>query len=376
SGLLSGSWAAWLCLAAFLTAVVGSLGCSKEPGIRQYTVPKEGSSVAAGGANEPREMLGAIVPEPEAAWFFKLMGEPAKVDQYKEQFRQLVDSFSVDASGTPKWKLPEQWTDEGPSEFVDANLRPPGEKSLKVTISQLPMPTKRSEITEAQWREYVAANVNRWRRQLQLPEQSWDDMAGELQPLENLSSEKAAAYLVNLEGHGSAAGPMGGMAASGGPMAGSAAGPMAGGGGSPMSKPAAPSDIQYTLPEGWREVEPLSIIAIKSFKVDGPEGTEASATFTSAGGDRVSNVARWNSQVGGSEEQLAKALESSEKLTVNGVPAEIVFLSGSGDDKQAIMAATIEWNSQNSLFVKLWGPAEAVEPQREAFLTLVKSLKW
>lgn len=363
--LQSSGWAKWLCLIVFL----GSVGCSDQPGIRQYTVPKESSSVAAaGGASEPHEILAAIVPKEQEAWFFKMMGEPEKVDQYKEEFRKLVDSLSFDEKGKPKWQLPAKWSEEAGGEFVYASLRPTGEEAFKITVSQLSLPANASEMGEERWREYVVRNVNRWRGQLQLSDESWDEMADDLKPLENLSSEKAPAYLVSLRGQSGASGPMAGMSA---PSA-----PMAGGGGLPISKSAAPSDIQYTLPEGWREVEPLSIIAMKSFKVDGPNGTEASATFTSASGDRVSNVARWNSQVGGSEEQLAKALESSEKLTVNGVPAEVVFLVGKEPERQAITAAIIEWNSQNSLFVKLWGPADAVEPQREAFLELVKSIKW
>lgn len=368
SNLLFSRWARWLCLVVLL----GSLGCSKEPGIRQYTVPKEGDSVAGGGASQPREILGAIIPKGQAAWFFKVLAEPEKVEQYRQDFDKLVASFSIDESGKPTWNLPDKWTDEGPSQFVEANLRPAGEEALKVTVSQLPLPADAAQLDEKQWQDYVLQNVNRWRRQLQLPEQTWDEMTGELEALENLSAEKAPAYLVKLHGRASADGGMGGMGASGGPMAGAAIA----GGGLPISKSPAPSEIQYALPEGWREVEPLSVIAVKSFQVDGPGGSEASATFTLAGGDRVSNVARWNSQVGGTEEQLAKALESSEKMTVNGVPVEVVFLVGAGAEKQAITAATVEWNSQNSLFVKLWGPAEAVVPQREAFLSLVKSLKW
>jgi hypothetical protein len=135
-------------------------------------------------------------------------------------------------------------------------------------------------------------------------------------------------------------------------------------------------DLQFELPAGWREVPKLSVIALKSFEVEGTDGTKAAVTLTSAGGDAQSNVARWNSQIGGSPEQTSQALEKSEKLTVHGAPTEIVFLSGPEKDSQAITAAMIQWHPQSTLFVKLMGPAPVVESQREAFIEFTKSLKW
>lgn len=350
---------------AWLLLCVGLVGCAPDDAIRQYTVPKD-SSLASKG--RPQEILAAIVPADEA-WFFKLMGEPQKIDLYKNDFRQLVSSLSFSPEGKPSWKLPEQWREEPGSDFVYRSLFPPSEKDLKITVSKLAMPLDAAQMDEGSWRTYVLANVNRWRGQLQLSPQEWEEMARDLEPLDKLSKTAAPAYFVSLRGSasGSSMGPMQASGRSAAPRPISNA---------PGGKRPSKDAIQLTLPEGWREVAPLSIMAFKSYQVDGPDGTKADVTFTSAGGDRVSNVARWNGQVRGAEDQVAKALEQAEQLTINGAPTEVVTLVGADAEPQAIMAAKIDWSSQESLFVKMIGPAKAVLAHSDAFMSLVKSLTW
>lgn len=357
----------WCSTCAVLFLIVVLCGCSPEEAIRQYTVPKDASSSRGSNAGRPQEILAAIVPGDEA-WFFKLMGEPDKVDLYKDDFRRLVGSLSFASDGQPTWKLPEQWREEAGGEFVYRSLLPPSEKDLKITVSKLAMPADATQIDETSWRSYVVANVNRWRGQLQLSPQAWEEMSPDLEPVDKLSKATAPAYFVSLRGKASG-GAMGGMSPSSGA-------PSLPAGAGAVGKRPTGSDIQVTLPEGWREVAPLSIMAIKSFEVDGPDGTKASATFTAAGGDMLSNVARWNGQVKGAEGQVEEALEKSEKFAVNGAPAQVVTLVGSEPDAQAIVAAKIDWSSQDALFVKLMGPATLVQKQRQAFGSLVKSLKW
>lgn len=343
-----------------ILALLALMGCDTQPAIRQYTVPREPSTASSGAASAPREILAAIVPENKEAWFFKLIGDPAKIALYKDDFRRLVSSLSFSDDGKPQWQLPESWREETGGPFTYASLRPPGEDSLKITVSPLAMPGEPSELDEAAWQEYVVRNVNRWRDQLQLSGKSWEEISPALEPIENLSKAKAPAYFVTLRGTGE-----------GGGSAGMASTP-------PTVPPSRSTkqDVQFDLPEGWREVPPLSVIALKSFEVAGSDGTKATVTLTSAGGDAASNVARWNSQIGGPAEQASKALEDSEKVTVNGVSSEVVFLTGPGKDSQAIMAAMVPWNSQSTLFVKLMGPAPLVESQRESFTAFLKSLTW
>lgn len=349
----------WLALCA-----VCLVGCSEDDVIRKYTLPKS----AARAISQEETILGAIVPKSQNAWFFKLKGEPVKVDSYKKDFRDLVNSLSFADDGNPKWKLPEKWREEGGGQFAYANLLPPDAQAPKVSVS--PLQIDPSQLEEASWRQYVVENVNRWRGQLNLPKQSWDEMAAGLEPIESLSAPKAPAYFVSLRGRASSK-VSGVMGTQGGPSAIAGDTPT-------KTLPSGPPNIQFKLPnEQWRELsEPLNMLAIKSFEADGPNGTKSQITITLASGDRASNVQRWNGQVQGSPDQAAKALESSEKLTVNETAAEVFTLLGTGNSGKGIKVAIIPFDDRGSLFVKLMGNSTAVESQHADFIEFLKSLTW
>ena len=376
-------WRAWSLIAAACLLLVG---CRDNDAIRIYTAPKESSVASAGSTatGQPQELLGAMIAKEKRPWAFKMMGAPDKVAQFKDQFRQLVDSVTFSDDGQPAWKLPDAWREEAGNEFTYRTFRPADEPSIKATISELAYSFDASELDVPKWQDYVAQNVNRWRGQLSLQKQAWEEMASQLEPIDKLSLRDLPAYYVSLKGESSGQGMGGPMM--GGPMMG---GPMApGAGGLPPSPPATASSsasdetlptkssLQVTLPEGWREVAPLSIMAWKSFEADGPDGGKVQVTFTPAGGDSLSNVVRWSGQIGGSQEQAVKAIENMEKLDVNGKPTELYKLVGPEPNPKATTAAIVQWTSSQSLFVKMSGPATAVSSQNEAFVALLKSIKW
>ncbi len=136
------------------------------------------------------------------------------------------------------------------------------------------------------------------------------------------------------------------------------------------------SQLQLTPPDGWREVAPLSIMAWQSYEADGPDGAKVQITLTPAGGDSFSNVARWSGQIGGSEQEATKAMETMEKLEVNGKPTELYKIVGPGDNPKATTVAIVQWTSSQSLFVKMSGPAAAVNAQNDAFVAALKSIRW
>lgn len=362
----------WPLLAAVCTLLTG---CRDDEAIRIYSAPKD-QTAASTGAGQPQELLGALIAQESSPWAFKMMGDPEKVALYKDQFRQLVDSFAVSSDGEPTWKLPEDWREEPGNEFIYRTFRPPNDPSVKATINQLSYSFMPDELSVPKWQKYVLENVNRWRGQLKLDNQAWDEMAPALEPIEKLSLRDLPAYYVSLRGKS-------GGSMMGGPMMG---GPMMGG---PMMAPPAQStesgsddllptksQLEATTPAGWREVTPLSIMAWKSYEADGPDGTTVQITFTPAGGDSLSNVVRWSNQIGGSEEQAAKAIENVEKLEVNGKPTELYKLVATDPSAKATTAAIVQWTSSQSLFVKMTGPAPAVEANNEAFMALLKSIKW
>ncbi len=354
-------------------------GCDSQEVIRQYSVPKSETSGLSGGPidsvaqSESRKILGAIVPQENEVWFFKLFDAPEKVEQYTDDFRQLVNELSFQ-EGKPKWKLPEKWSEETGGQFVFANLRPPGEQQLKVSVSPLPLPVEASSMDEKSWREFVLQNVNRWRGQLQLNQLSWDEIVADLEPIDKLSKPKTPAYFVTLRGT-SSGGPGMGMGGAGmGMGAGASSAPPPSSTPPMASSKSSKRDIQFELPSGWQAVAPLNVIALHSFEADAPEGAKAKVTITAAGGDRESNVERWAGQVGGDKALAKKALEAAEKFVVNEVEAEVVQLVG--PNGEAITAAMVQWDTQNTLFVKLYGPDAAVKPNYDAFVGFVKSLRW
>ncbi len=369
----------WLAIACFLLT-----GCRDDEAIRIYSAPKE-RVLASSGPAEPQELLGALIAKENRPWAFKMVGAPEKVAQYKNEFRQLIDSLSFAEDGTPTWKLPEAWREESGNEFTYRTFRPPNEPSVKATISELAYSFNPDDLNVSNWQQYVLQNVNRWRGQLSLTNQAWDEMAGDLEPIEKHMLRDLPAYYVSLRGEstGRSGGPMMGGPMMGGPMSGpTSAGPDAAPSAAPGATDAGSDDmptksqLQMTLPDGWREVEPLSIMAWKSYEADGPDGTKVQITLTPAGGDSVSNVMRWSGQIGGSEAEATRAIDQVEKFAVNGKPTELYKVVGPEPNPKATTAAIIQWTSRQSLFVKMTGPAAAVAANNEAFVTLLKSIHW
>ncbi len=260
---LNQSQSFWKTLSLCLLACLGLTGCGDKERIRIYTAPKEKAIAGPSTAEptEPKELLGALIPKERSPWAFKMMGSPEQVSQYREQFRELVDSFSFSSDGTPVWKLPADWREEAGNEFTYRTFRPPNESTLKATISELSYSSSAKDLNVSKWQQYVLENVNRWRGQLSLENQVWDEMAGDLQTIDKLSMRDLPAYYVSLRGEGSSQSMGGPMMSAGGAGPFAAAAPA----GPPANIPSK-SKLEATAPEGIREVAPLSVMAWKSYE--------------------------------------------------------------------------------------------------------------
>jgi hypothetical protein len=181
-------------LVAVALAVLSSAflcGCKKEPEITRYRVPKEKRP-------EPKDqMLAAIVPHDDVAWFFKLAGNAERVGKHEKAFGELVQSvtFPESAGGDPVWTQPEGWQRRPGNEFRFATLLIPSEssgKSLELSISKLPW---NSENVEAA----ILLNVNRWRtQQMQLPALTEEKLKDEIR---RVKLKEGEAIFVNLMGN-------------------------------------------------------------------------------------------------------------------------------------------------------------------------------
>lgn len=356
------------------------VGCAEDLAIRQYTVEKSEANRSPASVNSVQQeqlMLGAIVPNKETTWFFKMLGPPADVSAAEPQFREMINSIQFGESGDPTWKLASGWTEQRTGGITFAKLLQE-ERGVSATVTQLASPPATDD---ASWQTWVIANVNRWRGQMSLAAQDWGAMKSELEELQALNQGEARAYYVSLRGTGSGqmGGPFSGGPMTGGPMTG---GPMSGQGSSPIAPPAqaraggAP-ELTYTVPSGW-ESAPASGMRMATFKVT-QDDMQAEVTVISAGGDDRSNVARWQRQLlpDADEAQIDRLMQSAERFDVGGVPAELFMIKGAeGPEQAGFIAAIVPWQSNSKLFVKFIGPAKLAEQQRESFTLFVKSLKW
>jgi hypothetical protein len=179
-------------------------GCEKRDQIERYTVnkplplaplaranPHQGDVAQERPTGEPTDRtLGAIVLVPEKGWFFKLTGPKDPVAAQEEVFTGFVKTVRFSADGQPAWTLPDGWSEMPGNQFRHATLVIPGEPRLEVSVTVLP----KSESDE----NYLLANINRWRGQLQLPPITADQLAAESSRVE---LDGAAATMVNLLGH-------------------------------------------------------------------------------------------------------------------------------------------------------------------------------
>ena len=362
-------------------------GCSDDTAIRKYRVAKSDTQrssslpVTANAtpvqAAKDQQMLAAIVPNQDTAWFFKLTGDPEVVDKNREQFREIVHSVEFAATGDPSWQLSEGWKQQLLEGITYANLLN-SEDGLTATVTRLPF---RNDASEESWRQYIVSNINRWRNQLSLEQQSWDAMQGELEEVPELSQGPAKAYFVSLIGKGSggmAAAPFmsqGGMTpapsgATNPPVETPAATAPASGN---SASPASQSALTYEAPADWQEIAATGMRRAAFTITD--DDASAEVTLIPAGGGIQANMGIWLGQVAveSSQENVDETLAAGQSVKVHEVDAKWYSIVG---ESESILIADIPWRAGESLFVKLKGPSGLVEANREKFVEFLKTIKW
>lgn len=130
-------------------------------------------------------------------------------------------------------------------------------------------------------------------------------------------------------------------------------------------------DIEVTLPEGWREVEPSQMVR-RAFAA----GEDVQVTVTSFPGDvggLEANVARWRQQAGLPPATQAGALgEQRFDITVADRPATLVDLTG---ETQRLVVVMIEVDGA-SWFIKMFGPNDAVVAELDKFRPFLQSISF
>ena len=136
---------------------------------------------------------------------------------------------------------------------------------------------------------------------------------------------------------------------------------------------------QWTKPEGWSE-QPLSEMRLGSFKVDGPNAASADVSviaFPGEAGGLVSNINRWRGQLQLAPLEEAELLQSIQRTEVDHLPTYLVdFQTAENAPKPSRILGAVLQTADRTWFVKMTGPPEFIETQRQKFLDFVKSFRF
>ncbi len=346
-----------------------AVGCRPAEEIRTYRIAKPDGSdkrpdavapspeapPAKPRTGEPSDrMLGAIVPGPDQAWFFKAVGPRDAIDPVADSVKDFLGAVRFEGN-QPTWDLPEGWTTKPGGGMRLATLLIPteaGETEMSVIGLGL----------QDDWDSLVLDNLNRWRKQLEQPPLAAADLTEATTELADVAEEAVLVDELGWFASGGMTPPFANRPppASRPPVANRP----------PAARPPSNGELKQEIPVNWSAGE-TSAMRKASFVTPGDAKVTAFA-FAAAGqmGDKLGNANRWRGEVGlppVSEEELAEATEAIDLLGEEGSYFEFV---GESETTYAAMAVRGElvW------FFKLRGPGEAVEAQRDAFRGWLESL--
>jgi hypothetical protein len=142
----------------------------------------------------------------------------------------------------------------------------------------------------------------------------------------------------------------------------------------PPSNPA-----QWNKPDGWIE-QPLSEMRLGSFKVEGANNASADISviaFPGEAGGVISNINRWRGQLQLpplDEDQLSQIIQ---RIEVDNFPTSLVdFRTAENSPKPLRLLGAVLQVADRTWFVKMTGPPELLEGQRQKFLDFVRSFRF
>jgi hypothetical protein len=112
-----------------------------------------------------KQILAAMVIEGDRVWFFKVMGDAARVAKHKSEFEQFLSSLKLNGprkemNATLAWIAPPGW--------INAGERPMRELTFVVGDSSDPAEVMVTKLAGTKFGELID-NINRWRAQVNLP---------------------------------------------------------------------------------------------------------------------------------------------------------------------------------------------------------------
>jgi hypothetical protein len=132
---------------------------------------------------ESLRILAAVQHRGGMAWFFKMTGDSEFVAQEKPIFVEFLRSVrfvtgetavAPPSAGTPQWEAPADWKEASAGQFLVAKYTIAGADNAEAAVNIS---------SSAGDGGGLAANVNRWRKQLGLSELTGDELAKSLTPV-------------------------------------------------------------------------------------------------------------------------------------------------------------------------------------------------
>lgn len=327
-------------------------GCGDHQPVATYAVDSESAPIV-------QQIEAAVVFADNQAWFFKLGGDPQIVREQREKLAEFLGSLSLGGEPELAYDLPTGWTvvagtsaaPAGPGSETVAEIEVTNRPQPKLAISKFPttFPTDDAELKQAQ-QDYLLENVNRWRRQVALPPLEATEVASVGESFTTKTGQSG--HVFSMQGQVEAAGRQ-----------------------PPSPRQFGVDTENYTTPDGWTLVENTQFSTLHF--TAGPNGNiDISLTDISVPGNTsgleivLSNVARWNRQLGLPQFDPANLANVSEPIQVDGHQCLIVNLISDGPvagenytDPVRILGAIVLADS-SVWTVRIKGPADLVQVQR------------
>jgi hypothetical protein len=300
-----------------------------------------------------------------------------------------------------KWKSPATWETQPLSNLINKGYyRLPEISGSQPELTISAYPGTAGGLT---------ANVNRWRRQIGLPELEAAELEKEIGSLDVSGQTLRVCELVGNRPDGTATFVLGAVLSlpeetwffkmtgqapaleasrtifrefiqsleiGGTPPPASAApapnpppGPSASGQNSPVK-------VGFVVPNGWEE-QPSSGMRDASFRIPGPDGKDADVSLLRlSGGTDAQNVNMWRQQLGLATLPEAEAAGALPKVKAGAREVRFYDQSGSGEaaDRPRILAAI--WDESGTTWVaRARGGHAQLEAQKESFVAFLSSLQ-
>jgi len=327
---------------------------------------------------KPGRLIGALLPQGDSTWFFKILGPDAAVAKQSPAVKEFLTKIRIEAD-KPKYDLPKGWRER------------PGDSNRFVTLL-LDEETPPTELAISRFPggQDLAENISRWRGQVNLPKLSPEETTKLAQTITTAAGPATWVELVGTYSPSTSAMPpfAGGMGGAGplrgvGPLAPGAQMPAdhppiggANGAGAPAAAQTDPR-LKYDVPSDWRVGAPSAFVIAAFSIADGSE--QLRVTVSEARGSMLDNINRWRVQelqMPPIDEDQMKAAET--KLKVDGREAYYVELIGPANPgpQQATFAVVVPQASGMNWFFKMKGDAPLAQRRREQFSKFVSSIRF